>query len=101
MPSLQQQCLNLLQDLSYLQTDNYEQLMKSWLASAVRLDAKTVSQLQEYCATSQPPDTDTRDMLISYKDNDHYSQLALRLGPMMWDISAGVSRAVFRVEGYV
>lgn len=89
--------LAVLQDLSYLKKDNYAALMKSWLASAVRLDAKTVSQLQEYCATSQPPDRDTRDMLISYKDNDQYSQLALRLGPMMWDISAGVSRAGFRV----
>ena len=97
MLSLQQVFLAVLQDLSYLKKDNYAALMKSWLASAVRLDAKTVSQLQEYCATSQPPDRDTRDMLISYKDNDQYSQLALRLGPMMWDISAGVSRAGFRV----
>jgi hypothetical protein len=84
-------CWSVLQDLSYLLKDNYEQLMQSWLAAAVRLDAKTVSQLDTYCAVSQPLDPDTRDLLITYTDNDHYSQLAHKLGPMMWDISFGVS----------
>ena len=73
--------------------DNYDSLMKSWLQAAVRLDAKTVKHLDTFCATSQPQDPDSRDMLVSYKDNQHFSQLALKLGPMMWDISYGVSRA--------
>lgn len=85
------------QDLYHLQKDRYAQLMQSWLAGAVRLDAVTVNQLGAFCAVDQPPDTDPRDMLVLYKDNEHFSNLALQLPPMMWDISYGV-RAPWKLE---
>jgi hypothetical protein len=84
-------CAVVLQDLSYLQQDRYAAFMQSWLSAAVPLDAQQLENLEEFCRASQPPDSDTRDLLLVYNDNKHYSHFALKLGPMMWDISHGVS----------
>lgn len=80
-----------MQDLSYLQRDRYDLLMRNWLSAAERMDAGTIKQLATFCAASQPHHADMSDLVITYKDNDHFSALALQLGPMMWDISYGVS----------
>lgn len=85
----------LPQDLSYLLKDNYAATMKKWLSSAVWLEGENLQNLDKYCSANQPDDPDTRDLILSYKDNQDYSDITGRqLGPMMWDISFGVSTAV-------
>lgn len=85
-------CLLSVQDLSYLLRDNYAATMRAWLSSAVWLQDQQLQKLDEYCSPSQPADPDTRDMILAYKDNQEYSDITGRkLGPMMWDISYGVS----------
>lgn len=84
--------LLLLQDLSYLLKDKYSATMQKWLSSAVWLDGQNLQTLDQYCNAAQPIDPDTRDLILAYKDNQDYSDIAGRkLGPMMWDISYGVS----------
>jgi hypothetical protein len=81
-----------VQDLSYLLRDNYAAIMRKWLSSAVWLQGNELATLDQYCSPSQPPDPDTRDLILAYKDNQEYSDITGRkLGPMMWDISYGVS----------
>lgn len=75
--------------------DNYAATMKTWLSSAVWLEGENLQNLDKYCSPNQPDDPDTRDLILSYKDNQEYSDITGRkLGPMMWDISFGVSTAV-------
>lgn len=78
------------QDLSYLLRDNYAATMRKWLSSAVWLQGNELGTLDQYCSPSQPPDPDTRDLILAYKNNQEYSDITGRkLGPMMWDISYG------------
>jgi hypothetical protein len=84
--------LLLLQDLLYLLKDNYSAIMKKWLSSAVWLDGQSLQTLDQYCNAARPNDPDTRDLILAYKDNQDFSDITGRkLGPMMWDISYGVS----------
>jgi hypothetical protein len=81
-----------LQDLSYLLRDNYAATMQGWLSSAVWLQEKELQTLDQYCSPSQPPDPDTRDLILLYKDNQEFSDISgQKLAPMMWHVSTGVS----------
>lgn len=76
-------------DLSYLERDAYAATMAAWLAAATPLPAEAAAGLKDYCAVTQPPDADARDLVLSYKDNDDYIRIGRELYPMLGDISVG------------
>lgn len=82
------------QDLSYLLADRYAFVMQQWLSAAkplTRILQGQKTSLKEYCNITQPPDRDTTDLYLTYKNNADFEKVAKQLAPMLFSVSGGVS----------
>lgn len=88
-------CPSCLQDVSFLDNATYTQLMAAWLHEAEEVEA---SQAGALCSVQQPDDTSSRDLVVAYKDINHYKQLAKQLAPMLSDVQSNppMPRAAYR-----